>query len=285
MFKYLFSFVLASIAVLQLYAQDVIIKNTGDEIKAKVTKVGDAEVEYRKFEQKDGPVYTMKKTDIFMIKYQDGTKDVFNQPGTPLSSPSPTQNSASTGSNPPAVNATQNTSQQRPGSESPEPVKYYPYTAIGAEIGSGGSLYFNIDENACRKGGWGYGAIFGMNLDPTDVSGSNDLPYSGHGGSLVNDFTSQTTSFYLYAMYNISNSFNVEAGAGIGWTKHYLFYNDPSSPGYSYYTVSNPIANFGAYGGIMYLFHKHTKKGVVVAGKLGFNTSPGDFLLGVSICY
>jgi len=62
----------------KLFAQDIITKTTGDEITAKITKVGDVDIEYRKFDQADGPVYTIPKTDVFMIKYSDGTKDVFN---------------------------------------------------------------------------------------------------------------------------------------------------------------------------------------------------------------
>ncbi|MEI6852315.1 MAG: DUF2846 domain-containing protein [Bacteroidota bacterium] len=58
-------------------AQDVIFKKNGDEIKAKIQEVGVTEVKYKKFESQDGPVYSILKTDVFMIKYENGTKDVF----------------------------------------------------------------------------------------------------------------------------------------------------------------------------------------------------------------
>ena len=54
------------------------MKKNGDEIKSKVTEVGTSEVKYRKFESPTGPIYVIKKADVFMIKYEDGTKDVFS---------------------------------------------------------------------------------------------------------------------------------------------------------------------------------------------------------------
>lgn len=61
-----------------LYAQDVIIKPNGDEIKAKVTKVNSNEIEYKRWTNQDGPFYTIDTRDVFMIKYANGEKDVFN---------------------------------------------------------------------------------------------------------------------------------------------------------------------------------------------------------------
>lgn len=59
-------------------AQDVIFKKNGDEISAKVEEVGVYEVKYKKFDNQDGPLYTLLKTEIFMIKFANGTKEVFN---------------------------------------------------------------------------------------------------------------------------------------------------------------------------------------------------------------
>jgi hypothetical protein len=64
-------------------AQDIITLKNGDEIKAKVQEIGLSDVKYKKFENANGPTYTLLKTEIFMIKYENGEKDVFtaqNQP-------------------------------------------------------------------------------------------------------------------------------------------------------------------------------------------------------------
>jgi len=59
---------------------DVITLKTGEEIQAKVIEVDLDKVRYKKCGNNDGPVYTLKKSDVFMIKYANGTKDIFNKP-------------------------------------------------------------------------------------------------------------------------------------------------------------------------------------------------------------
>ncbi|MDR1698257.1 MAG: hypothetical protein LBR75_00320 [Prevotellaceae bacterium] len=58
-------------------AQDIITKKDGSELQAKVTEVTQTEIKYQRFDNLSGPVYTMPKSEIFMIKYQGGMKDVF----------------------------------------------------------------------------------------------------------------------------------------------------------------------------------------------------------------
>ena len=60
-----------------LNAQDIIIKKTGVEIKTKITEVGLDNVKFKKYDNIEGPIYTITKDEIFMIKYENGSKDVF----------------------------------------------------------------------------------------------------------------------------------------------------------------------------------------------------------------
>lgn len=60
-------------------AQDVLVKRNGDELQVKVLKISQAEVEYKKWSNQDGPTYTLPKADVFMVKYQNGDKDVFSE--------------------------------------------------------------------------------------------------------------------------------------------------------------------------------------------------------------
>lgn len=71
--------VLALLFVTTVNAQDIITLQNGDEIQAKVTKVGDREIEYKKWSNLIGPTYTKALSDIFMIKYENGEKEVYNQ--------------------------------------------------------------------------------------------------------------------------------------------------------------------------------------------------------------
>ena len=60
-----------------LLAQDKIILRNGEEIKAKVQEVGLSEIKYKKLDNLGGPVYTVLKSDVFTINYENGTKEVF----------------------------------------------------------------------------------------------------------------------------------------------------------------------------------------------------------------
>lgn len=59
------------------FAQDMIILKTGDEIKSKVLEITPDIVKYKKWDNQDGPTYSSNKSEIFMIKYSNGTKDIF----------------------------------------------------------------------------------------------------------------------------------------------------------------------------------------------------------------
>lgn len=76
--KYLLLLALLCSATLQLVAQDVITKTDGTEIQATVTQIGVNEIKYIRYGT-TAPVYTLLKSDIFMIKYEDGSKDVFRK--------------------------------------------------------------------------------------------------------------------------------------------------------------------------------------------------------------
>lgn len=64
-------------ATLQMFSQDIIIKRNGEEICTKITKVNSEEIEYKRWTYLNGPVYTIQKRDIFMIKYANKEKEIF----------------------------------------------------------------------------------------------------------------------------------------------------------------------------------------------------------------
>ncbi len=65
-------------AITFCFSQDIITKKNGDDIKAKVLEVTTTEVKYKKFDNLDGPSFTILKSDVLLIRYENGTKDVFN---------------------------------------------------------------------------------------------------------------------------------------------------------------------------------------------------------------
>jgi len=68
-------------------AQDIITLKNGTDINAFVQKIGDVEIEYKKFDNPNGPNYTLKKTEILMIRYENGTKDIFSEETKPIEVP------------------------------------------------------------------------------------------------------------------------------------------------------------------------------------------------------
>ena len=68
-----------------LAAQDIIFTRTGEEIKSKVIEITPDFVKYKKFNNPEGPQYSIKKTDVLLIKYPNGTKDIFTNK-TPITS-------------------------------------------------------------------------------------------------------------------------------------------------------------------------------------------------------
>lgn len=75
--KHLLLFIFLCLAF-TVRAQDIITLLDGETIECKVTKIGLSEIEYKKLDNLDGPLYIMEKSLIFMITYEGGTKDVFS---------------------------------------------------------------------------------------------------------------------------------------------------------------------------------------------------------------
>jgi hypothetical protein len=91
--KLLFGILLLAGATFTLQAQDVIIRENGEEIQAKVVEVGTDEIKYKKFGNESGPTYTISKSELFLIKYANGTKEVIEKSTAPVTAPAPVQQS------------------------------------------------------------------------------------------------------------------------------------------------------------------------------------------------
>lgn len=60
-------------------AQDVLVKRNGDELQVKVQEITPLLVKYKRFDNLEGPLISVSKTKVFMIRYENGTKEVFNE--------------------------------------------------------------------------------------------------------------------------------------------------------------------------------------------------------------
>jgi hypothetical protein len=75
-----FMFLLAAFtASSYCFSQDTIVKKAGGFIEAKVIEITNTEVKYKNLNNIDGPLYTIEKTELLSIRYQNGTQEVFGK--------------------------------------------------------------------------------------------------------------------------------------------------------------------------------------------------------------
>ncbi|MEZ5174517.1 MAG: hypothetical protein R2850_13680 [Bacteroidia bacterium] len=60
-------------------AQDVITKMNGEEIKAKILEISPSEIKYKRFDYQQGPTIILPTSDVFMVKYPNGEKQMFQE--------------------------------------------------------------------------------------------------------------------------------------------------------------------------------------------------------------
>ncbi len=98
-----------SLLVFHTQAQDIITLKNGNEILSKILEIGSTEIKYKKFENLEGPSYNILKAEVFMIKYKNGTKDVFTETA-PAAANAPVSPPANTNSYiPPSATTTTST--------------------------------------------------------------------------------------------------------------------------------------------------------------------------------
>ena len=67
----------AAFAQDMITAPDIITLRDGEVIEALVKEVGEVEVRYKNFDNPNGPFHTLKRWEIFKIKYGNGSEEVF----------------------------------------------------------------------------------------------------------------------------------------------------------------------------------------------------------------
>ena len=65
-----------------VFSQDIILKRSGDQIKAKVTEVSDEYIKYKKNGFENGPDFKMSVSEIFMLTFENGEKMMFEEANT-----------------------------------------------------------------------------------------------------------------------------------------------------------------------------------------------------------
>ena len=98
MFPRLLFPILALLAAGRAHAQDLLTKRNGEEVQVKVLEITPLEIKYRRTDNPDGPLISVYKADVFMVRYANGAKEVFGAapvpsgpyqtaPGSPAAAP------------------------------------------------------------------------------------------------------------------------------------------------------------------------------------------------------
>ena len=77
--KYILLFILFICSSNITKAQDTLSMRSGENILVKVIEVGTAEVKYKKLDNLNGPIFSMLKSDLLIIKYENGTSEDYSK--------------------------------------------------------------------------------------------------------------------------------------------------------------------------------------------------------------
>ena len=83
--KLLLILITAALYSVDAISQDVIVQKNGSTILCKIIDIGAPEIKYKKWDNPDGPNYSILRKDIQAINFEDGRKEVFNNPLDSLS--------------------------------------------------------------------------------------------------------------------------------------------------------------------------------------------------------
>ncbi|MDR0289737.1 MAG: hypothetical protein LBI06_02250 [Treponema sp.] len=75
---YLLAILFFALGVFSVSAQDMIVLTDGNMVEAKVEEITPTEIKYRRSNNLGGPLITINKSDVFSIKYENGTVETFN---------------------------------------------------------------------------------------------------------------------------------------------------------------------------------------------------------------
>ena len=76
--KYILLFILFICSSNSIQAQDTLLMRSSENILVKIIEVGTTEVKYKKQDNLNGPMFSILKSDLLMIKYENGTTDDFS---------------------------------------------------------------------------------------------------------------------------------------------------------------------------------------------------------------
>lgn len=220
------------------YSQDIITTKSGEDIKAKVLELNTTEIKFKKIDNIEGPTFSILKSEILLVRYSNGTKDIFYE-----KTENQTQKSNLTVEN--------NYKKQ---TESQEKSRKFNFGLKGGLNHSDFDLIFG--SNA--KSNYFFGGFFEFELGD-EISIQPELQLCHQGNNLIKLFY---VNFPVLLKYNFSKDFYAVIGPQIGFLSE-----ENSSLQKLYYSPSNFDPVLTGYNNI-----NKTDYGAVLG--FGYNVKP-----------
>jgi hypothetical protein len=249
-----FKILLVSVIAIFLYsaanAQDQIVKTNGDTVAAKIKSVGVKTIIYLRYDNQSGPDYTIEKSDVEEIIYENGT----------------TENIAPhhhhTEKLTPVSERPQNKTVYRPNILSVTPIQF-------------------------TENGLGFGLAYERAIDANGVI-SFYLPlaltYNLNNGTYYNSAAGTNQNIHYDAMYYAMPGFKVYPTGGFGFIRYAIGPSFVIGDGQKSTPVYDPASGLTT----GYQIQDHLVLGVIINNSLNINPTPHIFVgleLGVGFTY
>jgi hypothetical protein len=84
--------IIAFLFSIRLLSQDTLYTKEGKVISGKVIEITQNDIKFKKSSNLDGPLYVISKSEVVVIEYKNGSKDVFTNPSDSNNNASQTTN-------------------------------------------------------------------------------------------------------------------------------------------------------------------------------------------------
>ncbi len=88
---------------MRAFPQDTLYTKTGGVVNAKVVEINQNEIKYKKASNPDGPIYVMDVSNLVLIHFKNGSKEVFQSGNSDNQTVADNSNQNNTSNNPPTV--------------------------------------------------------------------------------------------------------------------------------------------------------------------------------------
>ena len=202
---------------------DVMIKENGEEItNVKVVEITPIEIKYKKGNNLDGPTYSIAKSDVFMIKYANGEKEVFELEAKP-----PVRTQERTAPQTPVQTTPPPVQTQKPGQTQTQPTQT---TGVGAP--AAGQALTTTRPDANQTAAAQSRSTQGRRIRETQDIKKFQIGLSPALGASIPQYGDYTTGFGIIGKarlrFNMSKYFawdmlNINLGANVGdFTETYV---------------------------------------------------------------